>query len=189
MRARALLPFVVAGVVVALVAMALAASPRMVRIMDPNDVRGRLDVREVRLRYLPGPATWSVVTYQPWIPRQIWDRGNFFIFIDTRHDELPEYYAVIHSVRSRLVAELRRFSNDRIVMNLRVSRTARRSVSVSVPLFKLRFGRTRTSYHWSAMTSFVGPVCQTTCFDQVPDRGQPSPEQWRPGMSPTAVAP
>jgi hypothetical protein len=189
MRARALLPFVAAGAVVALVAVALAATQRSVRINDPNDVRGKLDVREVRLRYYPGPATWTVITYRPWIPRDIWDRGNFFIFIDTLGDERPEYYAAIHSMRSRLVAELRRFNTDRVIMHLPVSRTARRSVGVSVPLFKLKFGPARTSYRWSAMTSFVGPRCHLTCFDFVPNRGRPSPEQWRPGMSPTAVAP
>lgn len=188
MRARALFPFVVAGVTMVLVAVALAAAPQTARVKDPNDVRGRLDIREVRLRYYPGPATWSVITYQPWIPREIWDRGNFFIFIDTRANWQPEYYAVIHSMHTRLVAELRRFDNDRIVMHLPVSRSARTSVSVSVPLFKLQFGPARTSYHWSAMTSFVGPVCQLTCLDKVPRNGH-SIEQWRPGMSPTAVAP
>jgi hypothetical protein len=189
MRARVLFPFVVAGVVVVLVAGALAATSHTVRIQDPNDVRGKLDVREVRLRYDPGPATWSVITYQPWIARQIWDRGHFFIFLDTLGDERPEYYAVIHSMRTRLVAELRRFYDDLILMRLPVSRTARTSVSVRVPLFKLKFGSARTSYHWSAMTSFVGPVCQMTCFDLVPNSGEPSPEQWRPGMSPTAAGP
>jgi hypothetical protein len=188
MKARTLVPFVAAGLTVALVAVALAVTPRTVRINDPNDIRGRLDVREVRLRYFPGPSTWSVITYQPWIPREIWDSGNFFIFLDTVAGERPEYYAVVHSTGTRLVAELRRFINDRIVMRLPVSRTARTSVSVSVPVYKLTFGPARTSYRWSAMTSFVGPVCQLTCFDRVPNNGQ-SPEQWRPGMSPTAAAP
>jgi hypothetical protein len=188
MRARALLPFVVAGVIVVLVTGALAVTSHTVRFKDPNDVPGKLDVREVRLRYDPGPATWSIIAHKPWIPRQIWDRGNFFVFLDTLGDERPEYYAAIHSTGRRIVAELRRFYDDAILMPLPVGRTARTSVSVSVPLFKLKFGSARTSYHWSALTSFTGPVCQMTCFDRVPN-GTRSPEQWRPGMSPTAVAP
>jgi hypothetical protein len=186
MKARALLPFVVSLVVILIVAVALAAPS--VRVMDPNDVPGKIDVREIRLRYNPGPATWTIITYQPWIPRQIWDRGHFFVFLDTLGDERPEYYAAIHPLRRGFAAELRRFYDDEFIMKLPVSRSARTSISVSVPLFKLKFGSARTSYFWSAMTSFVGPVCQSTCFDRVPNNGH-SFEQWRPGMSPTAAAP
>jgi hypothetical protein len=180
MMRRAALPFVVTAVIAGLIATALAAPAPPVRIPDANDTLGRLDVKLVRFHYFPAPATWDVVTFRPWLAKDVWDTGNVFVFLDTQGDETPEYYVGVRSTGHRLVADLFRARNDHVLFPVNVRRRNRVSVTVSVPVYRLRFGAKRTFYRWSVLTSYVGRVCPATCFDQVPDAGTPSPRQPRP---------
>ncbi len=180
---RAALPFVVAAVVAGAMTTALAAPAPPVQVADANDTPGRMDVKLVRFHYYPGPATWDVVMFRPWVARDVWDLGNVFVFLDTQGSEAPEYYVAIRSIGRKLVADLHRSRNDHVVLPITVRRRNRLSVTVSVPIYRLRFGPHRTFYRWSVMTSFIGRPCPATCFDQAPDPGTPSPEQPRPKAS------
>jgi hypothetical protein len=187
MRWRALVPFVVTGLVVVMVA-SLANADRA-RVPDPDDTVGALDVKAVKYERPRGePPAWTVVTFSRWKVPSLWDRGYVFVYFDTQGLEHPNYYALIRSTGNRMVGEL--FSTsvkagrpDVKVSDLRVWRKGPVSVSVRVPLKRMDFGPFRTFYRWWVVTVLTTNKCPNSCIDRVPDEG--SVQQWRPGMSPT----
>ncbi|HET6712239.1 MAG TPA: hypothetical protein VFI59_00795 [Actinomycetota bacterium] len=182
---RSAIPFLVAGLIVAVAVVAIAAPSFHSSINDPNDTRGLLDVRKVRLDHEEG-TEFTVITFADWTAASIWDRGNGYVFLDTEGGDEPEYFVVVRSTGSDLQASLwrdRRDRRDLFLRNVKVRRKSTDGVSVAVPIRSLEFGQFRTSYSWWAMTSFTGEVCRRTCLDRAPDDG--AVEQWRPGMSPT----
>ena len=169
----------------AVAVVAIAAPSFHSGINDPNDTRGILDVRKVRLDHVGG-TEFTVITFTDWTATSIWDRGNGYVFLDTEGGDEPEYFVVVRSTGSDLQASLwrdRRERRDLFLRNVKVRRRSSDGVSVAVPIRSLEFGQFRTSYSWWAMTSFTGEVCRRTCLDRAPDDG--AVEQWRPGMSPT----
>jgi hypothetical protein len=182
---RPAVPFLVA-LAVALAAIAAIAGPSFHSdVRDPNDTRGLLDVRRVRLDH-EGRTEVTAITFAEWTAASIWDRGNVYVFLDTEGGENPEYFLVVRSTGSDLQASLWRDRRDRrdvFLRNLKERRKSRDGVSIEIPIKTLDFGRFRESYFWWATTSFTAEVCRRTCIDRAPDRG--SVEQWRPGMSPT----
>ncbi|MGZ8630219.1 MAG: hypothetical protein ACXWZF_04540 [Actinomycetota bacterium] len=178
-------PFLVAAVIAALAVVALAGPRFHSDVDDPNDTRGLLDVRTVRLDH-EGGTEFTVITFEGWTARTLWDRGNAFVFLDTEGGEAAEYFALVRSVGPELEASLWRARSDRadrFIRRIGVRRKNTESVSIAVPIKALKFGRARTAYLWWTSTTFTGAVCRRTCIDRVPDKG--SVEQWRPGMSPT----
>jgi hypothetical protein len=186
---RALLPFLVAGLVVGLVATAVA-SWRRTDVKDPNDRPGVLDVRTVRFWHPRGePPEWTVLTFDDWKPRQLWDHGYVHLFIDTKGGEVPEYRVLVRSSGRGLLGSLWRIPKrprrtDRFVRELTVWRKSRDGVSVAVPLKRMRFGQDRKMYSWWAVTTLTSEKCPYTCIDRVPGKG--AVPQWRPGMSPSS---
>ena len=59
-----LAPFGAALVTVALVT--AIAGAHDTDLTDPNDTRGSLDVRQVRLSHKSGPPAWTIVTFGEW---------------------------------------------------------------------------------------------------------------------------
>jgi hypothetical protein len=182
---RPAVPFLVA-IAIALAAIAAIAGPSFHSdVRDPNDTRGLLDVRRVRLDH-EGRTEVTAITFAEWTAASIWDRGNVYVFLDTEGGENPEYFLVVRSTGRDLQASLWRDRRDRrdvFLRNLKERRKSRDGVSIEIPIKTLEFGRFRESYFWWATTSFTAEVCRRTCIDRAPDRG--SVEQWRPGMSPT----
>ena len=186
---RSAVPFLVAGPLVLVAAIALAAPGFHTDIGDPNDTKGALDVRRVRLDHQGGTEV-TVITFAEWSAASIWDRGNAYVFLDTGSDDAPEYFVVVRSTGADLQASLwrdRRDGRDLYVRNAQVRRKSSDGVSVALPIKSLKFGPSRESYYWWATTSFTGRMCRRTCVDRAPDDG--SVEQWRPGMSPSATPP
>jgi hypothetical protein len=182
---RPAIPFVVAAAVVGVAVMALAGPRFHSDVDDPNDTKGLLDVRTVRLDH-KGTTEFTVITFSSWTAPVLWDRGNVFVFLDTEAGAPAEYFALVRSVGSDLEASLwraRAGRPDGYVRKIGVRRKSTASVSVSVPIKSLRFGRSRTEYFWWVSSTFTGAVCRRTCIDRAPNDG--SVEQWRPGMSPT----
>jgi hypothetical protein len=137
---------------------------------DPNDTKGRLDIREVRLAHTGRPEL-TVVTFARWTPAQIWDRGSFFMFLDTQGDERAEYYVLVRSTGKRLEATLwrdRAGAPDVLIKAVASDRTAR-SVTVRIPLNALTIGGSRTAYFWWVNSTFTGKVCRRTCIDRAPN--------------------
>jgi hypothetical protein len=182
---RPAVPFLVALAIAAVAIAAIAAPSFHSDARDPNDTRGLLDVRRVRLDH-EGRTEVTVITFAEWTAASIWDRGNEYVFLDTEGGENPEYFAVVRSTGADLQASLwrdRRERRDVFLRNLRVRRKSPDGVSIEIPIKTLEFGRFRESYFWWAATSFTAEVCRRTCIDRAPDAG--SIEQWRPGMSPS----
>lgn len=139
---------------------------------DPNDTRGPLDVRRVVAgRDLKRPR-WKIVTFDPWRARQIFDRGYVLVFFDTFADKRYDYYALVRSVGPRLRGSLwrdRKVKSDVFKTALRVRRANRRSVTVRVPLGRMKFPETRVYYYWHVQTLMTNRRCPNVCFDRAPD--------------------
>jgi hypothetical protein len=177
----AIASLVVLAVVLGIVAV---ASAHHSDIDDPNDTEGPLDIREVKLDHTDG-TEFTIVTFAHWKPRGIWDHGAFFVLLDTFGDERADYYVLARSTGTRMEASLwrdRKGGRDRFVRKVSSRRKSPQSVSVSVPVKSLDFGKSRTSYFWWTNSTFTGEKCRHTCIDRAPDDG--SIEQWRPGMKP-----
>ena len=182
---RPAVPFVVAGLIALAAVVALAAPSFHSDLADPNDTRGPLDVRRVRLDHKGGTEV-TVITFANWTTSAIWDQANAYVFLDTKAGADPNYFVVVRSTGADLQASLWRDRHNRrdvFVRNVKVRRKSRDGVSVSVPIKSMKFGRARDSYFWWTATSFTGDKCRRTCIDRAPNDG--ALEQWRPGMSPT----
>jgi hypothetical protein len=181
---RAAASFAAALVTVALVA--LVAGAHDTDFMDPNDARGRLDVKQVRLAHEPGPPFWTVVTFGEWRTAEMWDRGYIMVLLDTQGGAGADYYLLVRSVRADLLGSLwrvRATGPDSHLGSVPVRRLSFRSASVQVGLRRLTFGASRSFYRWWVQTLFTNGTCRRTCQDRAPNR-EPV-RQWLPGMSPS----
>ena len=165
--------FALGALVLALVAVPWLASARHANLDDSRDTDGLLDIAQVRIHDEDRP-TWKVITFPRWGAERIFDRGYALVNIDARGDAHFEYYALVRSVGGRMTGELfrnRKSKSDYSVGGLKVWRSDRRSVSVRIPLSKLRIGDERTFYRWFVSTLMTGTECRQVCIDRAPDRG------------------
>lgn len=185
MKAR----FVLGGLILALVVVPLFASARHGGLTDLRDTDGLLDIKEVRL-HGGGARTWKVITFGRWGTDRVFDRGYALVNIDARGDEHFEHYVLVRSVGTRMKAELfrnRRHKPDYSLGSLKVWRADRRSVSVRLPLRKLRIGAGRTFYRWYAQTLMTGNQCPRVCIDRAPDEGSVEELLVEPSPTPTVT--
>ena len=159
---------------------------------DPDDTPGAMDLEKVAFDH-DGRPTWRFVAFADWTIRQMWDRGYLMVQLDTKGGPAVDYLVVVRSVGTELEANLFRVrSNGREVRidRLKTEKAGSRAAWVSMNLSKVVIGSRRTSYLWSAMSSFIGPACRQTCFDTVPDTGmieQTLSASPAPTPSPTAA--
>jgi len=166
----------------------LAAS--LVAVTDGNDTNGLLDVHEVRFRDPSGPPQWTVITFNDWTARQLWDRGYVLLYLDTLGAPEPDYYVLVRADHDSLVGSLwrdRASGRDVKLQPIAVRTRGRDGVQVTVPLRRLSIGVHRTLYRWSVLTLFTGSNCRRTCRDPAPDATMV--EQPLPTSSPTPVSP
>jgi hypothetical protein len=181
---RAAAPFVAA--LITIVLMTIVAGAHDTDFLDPNDTRGRLDVKQVRLAHVPGPPTWTIITFAEWSTAGMWDRGYIMVLLDTKSGVGAEYYLLVRSAGTALQGSLWRahaYGPDSYLGSVPTSRPSRRSASVQVSLKRLTFGASRSFYRWWIQTVYTSDLCPRTCHDRAPN--QESVLQWRPGMSPT----
>jgi hypothetical protein len=181
---RVAAPFVAALVTITLVV--VAAGAHHSDLEDPDDTRGKLDVKHVRFAHVGRPPFWTVVTFGEWRTAAMWDRGYIMVSLDTQGGARAEYYLLIRSVRTALEGTLWRarvHEPDAYLGSVPVKRLSRRSASVQMRLTRVTFGSSRTYYRWWVETVFTSDVCRRTCHDRAPNRD--AVLQWRPGMSPT----
>ena len=184
---RAAAPFVAALVTIAV--MTVVAGAHDTDFLDPNDARGKLDVKQVRLAHVPGPPTWTVVTFAEWSTAGMWDRGYIMVLLDTQGGVGAEYYLLVRSVGTALQGSLWRahtYGPDSYLGSVPSSRPSRRGASVQVSLKRLTFGASRSFYRWRVQTVYTSDLCRRTCHDRAPN--QDPVLQWRPGMSPTTTS-
>jgi hypothetical protein len=188
MIARRLSPFAIAAlVVVAIVGTIAVAGPNTVT--DRNDTKGVLDIEKVRWKDPSGdPPTWKLVTFDGWSARKIWDRGYLYVLVDTIGGDPADFAAQIRSDGRRMFGVLYKLGkgeNDRdlVVSSLTVRKANPTSVSVRIPLGRMRFGESRTFYRWWTSSTLSSENCPSVCIDRAPNQG--SILRYRPGMSPT----
>jgi hypothetical protein len=157
-------------------------------LSDGNDTRGRLDVRKVKSFGAVKKPGWRVITRARWNVRWVQDRGFALINLDTFGDSRFDYYALIGSNGSRMKGTLwrdRSSRRDRMVSKLAVWRADRKSVSVRVPLSKMKRGNKRLEYRWYVQTLYTSSKCKQVCIDRVPNRGAISDPNGRTPPTPT----
>jgi hypothetical protein len=158
---------------------------RLVAVDDPADTRGLLDVHEVRFDDpSDGPPAWTVITFDEWTVRQIWDRGYVLLHLDTFGSADPDYFVLVRADRNTLAASLwRDRATDHRLFAVPASKRGSRGVEVKVPLRKLTIGTGRTLYRWYVTTLFTGGHCHQPCIDEAPDATMV--EQPLPSSSPS----
>lgn len=150
---------------------------------DPDDVRGLLDLEEVRFRHESGPYVWVFRTYASWTTKKIWDDGFFLVQLDTLGSEAADYMALLRSNGKEMQGELFRVRKDgsqRHIRALDASRAGPTGAGIELPPRFLSYGVHRTSFYWWTASLFTGDRCRTTCIDVAPDEGtveQPIVEQ------------
>ena len=171
-----------AAALAVLAAVALPVLASNLFITDPNDTSGLLDVREVRFRDLDERSpSWTVITFNDWTPRTLWDRGYVLLNLDTLGTPETDYYVLVRADRDRLRGSMWRSrvdARDLRLFSVAVVRRGDTGVEVSVPLRRLTVGVNRTTYRWSVTSLFTGGVCRRTCVDRAPDATmveQPTP--------------
>lgn len=140
---------------------------------DRNDTPGTLDLHEIRFDH-KGTPTWRFVTFAEWTARQIWDHGYLMVQLDTKGGPGIDYVVVVRSIGTELEANLFRLrpnGHEVKISRLRTDKAGSHAAWVSMRLGRVTIGPRRTSYFWSALSSFIGPTCRQTCFDTVPDEG------------------
>ena len=152
---------------------------------DPNDTKGRLDVKKVevagakRVRY-------KVFTFQSWNPNELRDHGFVIVFFDTFGNNRFDYFALVRSNGDGMNGSLwrdRSRKKDYKVANLKTWRPSARSVGVRVPIGRMKWPASRDHYTWRVQTLFSGGECRSVCFDVVPNDGRITVP--RPGQTPT----
>ena len=151
----------------------LLASARHTSVPDPNDTRGKLDIQEVTVEGSNKRPRWVVLTYERWTVEDIWDIGFATVHLDAYGDGAFDYYVIVRSDGSRLIASLYRDRDnkrDRFLRNVPADKPTRRTLEVSVPLSTIRV-RNSGTYRWFARSLFTSGRCQDTCIDRAPDSG------------------
>jgi hypothetical protein len=177
---RRIAPFVlvavtVAGVTVAAMAAGPVAQGSRAQVNDPDDTRGPLDVRRVWFDDpADAPPNWSIITFGEWHPKQLYDKGFVFVYLDTNGTDRSEYYVLIRSAGPALAGSLWRDpqrGGDIKLLPIDVTRNSMASLTLEIPVGRLDVGQFRTFYGWYVVTTFTGQVCRATCVDRVPDAG------------------
>lgn len=165
---------------------ALVGSASHADVTDPNDARGPLDIRSVRMS-AGDPSRWTFATWDSWRPAEIWDSGFLVVRFDTFGDSHFDYYALVRSDGNRLRGTLHRDykrREDSVQQKLRVIRPSRSSARVTVPLGRMRFQQAGV-FRWNARSTWANARCgEALCLDRAPDRGAVE-EPRRPVPTPT----
>lgn len=175
----------IASLIAMLTLVPLLALAQSVSSPDPDDTKGVMDVREVRFSAGNRPL-WRTITFARWSAASVWDRAYVLVQVDTFGTARTDYYVLVSSDGYRMNGELfrdRRSKPDYKVSDVRVWRPDRSSVSVRLPLSKMRMGSDRFLYRWVVKTLFVGKGCARVCIDRVPDEGMQ--QVLLPGVEPT----
>lgn len=169
MKRLSVIGLLIAGVsLVPLLAIAQDAA-----IVDPDDTKGLMDVREVRFSAGNKPR-WKTITFSEWTAARTWDRAYVLIQLDTFGKARTDYYVMISSDGYGMNGELfrdRARKPDYKVSDVNVWRPDKSSVSARLPLARMRIGGDRLIYRWVVKTLYIGRNCARTCIDRIPDTG------------------
>jgi hypothetical protein len=163
----------------------LFAETQLAEWSDPNDARGLMDVKELRVSGRT-VRRFRVITFPRWKAADIRDRAFVMVSFDTFGDSRFDYYALAQSTGSQMEGRLfrdRKRKKDYSIGRLDTWRASKNSVSIRVRIGKMRWPAARDFYRWRVQTLFTGNSCQRVCFDLAPNSGAVT--TFRPGASPT----
>ena len=165
----------------------LLAAARHLDVRDRDDTKGLLDIRRVEVNGGRNLPRWGVFTFPAWSMEDVWDTGFVLVRIDTAGTPRPDYYALVRSNGSDLLAALyrdRQRGRDRRIRSLKVVKESRRSLSVAIDLSRLKRRNSKT-YSWFVQSLFSSGRCPNVCIDRAPDRGKVAEPGSAPRPSPT----
>lgn len=175
------------AILVLLPVLAPAATAGDLRVVDANDVRGRLDIRAVAHGHgaRKGLVTHRVVTHRPWRIPVLRRHGTVDLYFSRGPGKCVSMHVLIDStkeglrVRSRSVDPIGCGKYDDAggstpfePIEAKLARPNRRTL-------KIRLARRllpgRGDYGWTGETSFrkEDTRCRRRCYDEAPNRGQP----------------
>jgi hypothetical protein len=156
-----------AAVLLALVGAEVARAGKSAA-QDPNDTRGRLDIRSVSQGHSGRKVTHTIKTFGRW-PSSVLDEqhsNSFLMVLNTDSDPAIERFVFIITARGRLEAGVLT-GNGNFLGRADASRPNRRSLRVT--LSKSRLGNP-AGYRWQASSSFQGSGgCGRGCVDRAPN--------------------
>ena len=156
---------------------------------DGNDTPGFMDVRKVKTFGPVKEPGWRVLTFARFGLTKMRDRGFVIVNLDTFGDARFDYYALVRSNGSHLDGSLWRdpeSKRDRRIAKLTVWRASKDSVSLRIPLKKMRLGGKNTvTFRWFVQTLLSGDKCRRVCIDRVPNNGAVTERNGKPEPKPT----
>jgi hypothetical protein len=179
---------IAAASLAALVALPTTAWAHHQDLRDPDDVRGRFDIRRVDHwgRHVGGG--WELSTFRKWHPRVVWDAGFFIINVDTFGTSRYDYYVMVRSHGRGMEALLFRDrveKRDRILRKLAVWRPDAKSVRFRFPWNDVYLPEHRSVYRWNAQSLLTSDACPSVCIDTAPNNQEPVVTRIRPEPAPT----
>lgn len=166
---------VIGALLLAALAVPSASAAPRVEIEDGNDTRGTFDVRSV-IATGDDKRNFRVTTFAEWRVGEINERGFFLVRFDTFGDDRFDYYVLARPDfdSNRMHATLhrdRRKKKDFKITGIQVWRADLSSITVRVPLSRMRFATPARTYSWQAQSLWTSRRCARVCFDLVPDKG------------------
>lgn len=168
MRGRAAL---LVAVTLVLAAVPLFGRASHLDLDDPNDTKGKLDIKRVKTFGADEPG-FTVVTFADWTAADIWDRGYVLLYLDTFGGGRFDYFVVASSFGDGMQGRLwrdRAEKPDREIGEVEVWRSERDRISIRLRLAQMRIGEARLTYRWYVQSLWTGDECRRTCFDLVPE--------------------
>lgn len=164
---------VVVGALVALASIPFWATAQLSQTTDPNDVKGLMDVRKIKVSGSNKPR-FLTTTFHRWRAKRVWDAGYTLVYLDAKGDDWFEFYALIYSdgrsMKGRLYRH-RRQKSDYVVRKLSAWKPNKKKVVVKIPLKHLNMPEKRTVVRWYVQTLMTGRDCPSVCIDRAPDKG------------------
>lgn len=139
---------------------------------DPNDVRGKLDIRSVSQGHAGTRVVHTIRTFSNWRTGLLAPRTPNYLLLELNidSDRAPERSVLVFSQSGRMVGAL--FGpRGRFIALTRVTRPNRHTVRVTIARNRLR---NPGAYRWQAFAFFRGAnVCRGRggCLDRAPNGG------------------
>lgn len=160
---------ITAALCTALLAGAAPAKAHVTDHSDPDDVRGKLDVRKASLEHDGFDYVVSITTYKGWGRKALKGiSGGMNIYLDTAGDDRLNYYAVIYTKKNKKMAcDLYNRKGD---LKAEADASKRGSSTAVCELPAGRIKRDSKTVKWAVQTSWRLSQDNYT-YDYVPNEG------------------
>jgi hypothetical protein len=165
----------------------LSASAWHQDVTDPDDTKGRLDIRRVETWGAHRDMGYEIKTFRRWTVAEMWDAGFIAVNVDTWGTARTDYYVLVRSTGRTIEGLLfrdREKKRDYIMRKVKVWRPDRRTVRFRFPWDDVRIPDSRLAVRWFVSSIFSNDYCLNVCIDRAPNSGQVT-TMIRPSPTPT----